>query len=85
MILSDLLYYLLRLVKSGHYWQYTNINGQGVKPKHWFSNIQLFIIALSLLCTLLNPLGFNKDFYWIYHYCVINICRIVFISYCSDI
>lgn len=62
MILSDLLYYLLRLVKSGHYWQYTNINGQGVKPKHWFSNIQLFIIALSLLCTLLNPLGFNKDF-----------------------
>ncbi len=52
---------LTGLIKDGHKWQYTDINGKGEKPTFYFSNVQFILIALSMVCFLFLD-GFSKDF-----------------------
>ena len=54
---------LLRpLLRSGQEWQYITINGSDKhKPKLYFSNIQLVILALSVILILKLKLGLSKE------------------------
>ena len=50
------------LIKDAHFWQWKNINGEGKKPKLFFTNIQFFFILISTACIYFIPTGFNADF-----------------------
>ena len=55
--------YLKKLIKNGHYWQYTDVRNKGRKPKLFFLPMQWIIILLSVVmsvCVLNN--GFSDEF-----------------------
>ena len=54
--------YFMRLLKDGHRWQYTDIAGNGNKPKFYFTSIQWLLILVSAIGTPFLLKGFNKDF-----------------------
>lgn len=56
-------YYLKKLIKNGHLWQYTDVLGHGKKPRLFFMPTQIFILLASVSSALflLNS-GFDKDF-----------------------
>jgi len=49
------------LIRSGHEWQATSINGVYKKPKFYLSNIQWFLFILGGLSLLRLPRGLSKD------------------------
>lgn len=55
-------YYLSRLIKAGHQWQYTDVNGIESKPKLYFTRIQWFIISATLIISYFMENGFSDDF-----------------------
>lgn len=59
MNISTLIYYLSRLIKDGHKWQYTNINGKEEKPKLYFSFLQFIAILISIYFLVENPYGLS--------------------------
>lgn len=56
-----LIYYLFRLIKDGHEWQYKNLNGKGNKPKLYFSFLQIIAIFVSILFVLEEPNGLSSN------------------------
>ncbi|MBD9179631.1 MAG: hypothetical protein EGP82_10745 [Odoribacter splanchnicus] len=54
--------YILFLIKKGHYWQYTNILGEGKRPKFFFNSAQWSIIVISFLFVYSLPKGLNNEF-----------------------
>lgn len=55
-----LIFYLCRLIKDGHKWQYTNINGKCHKPVLYFTFLQLFAIFISIWFVFSNPTGLSS-------------------------
>lgn len=57
------LYYLRKLIRNGHYWQYTNVLNKSKKPKYFFLRLQWFFIVVSIatVMSFLNK-GFNNEF-----------------------
>lgn len=49
------------LIKSGHDWQFIDINGRENRPNFYFSNIQWIILILSSLILLKLTNGISKD------------------------
>lgn len=56
-----LIYYVFKLIKDGHEWQYKNLNGKGDKPKLYFSFLQIVALCLSLLFCISVPQGLTTD------------------------
>lgn len=56
-----LIYYLFKLIKDGHEWQYKNINGKGSKPKLYFSFLQIIALCISFLFCISVPQGLTTD------------------------
>ena len=57
------LYYLKKLIKNGHYWQYTDVLNNGKKPKMFFLPLQWIIIAASILIAIFFiDDGFSNEF-----------------------
>lgn len=56
-----LIYYLFRLIKDGHEWQYKNLNGKGKKPKFFFSFLQIIALCVSFIFCLYKPTGLTSD------------------------
>lgn len=54
--------YLNKLIKEAHFWQYTNITGNGNKPKLWFSSLQFGFIAVSISISYWSGEFMGKDF-----------------------
>jgi hypothetical protein len=56
-------HYLIELIKQGHFWQYTDVNGHGKRPKMYFMNWQWVLIVLVVpLAIFILPNGFNETF-----------------------
>ena len=55
-------HYIKKLICDGHKWQYCGINGNGVKPKYFFSSVQLLISCIAIIGAIFLKNGFNKDF-----------------------
>lgn len=55
-----LIYYLFRLIKDGHEWQYKNLNGTGEKPRLYFSFLQFIAIFISILFVVKEPCGLSS-------------------------
>ena len=56
-------HYLCNLINQGHFWQYTDVNGRGKKPKFYFLPFQWFALFLSIYITIyFLPTGFNETF-----------------------
>ena len=55
-------YYLTKLIKDGHKWQYTNINGLEKKPRFYFTRFQFLLLVISVFATYALKRGFNNDF-----------------------
>lgn len=55
-----LIYYLFRLIKDGHEWQYKNLNGTGDKPRFYFSFLQFVAIFISILFVVKEPCGLSS-------------------------
>lgn len=49
------------LIKGGQQWQFININGDESKPKFYFSDIQWFLIVVSILAIFKLQKGLSKD------------------------
>jgi len=49
------------LIKSGHEWQFIDINGNEKKPKAYFSNIQWILLIVGALVLIKLNKGFSKD------------------------
>lgn len=56
-----LIYYLFRLIKDGHEWQYKNLNGKGKKPKLYFSFLQIIALCISALFCFYKPNGLTSN------------------------
>ncbi len=56
-----LIYYLFRLIKDGHEWQYKNLNGKEKKPKFFFSFLQIIALCVSFIFCLYKPTGLTSD------------------------
>lgn len=56
-----LIYYLFRLIKDGHEWQYKNLNGKGEKPKFFFSFLQFIALCVSCIFCLYKPTGLTSN------------------------
>lgn len=56
-----LIYYLFRLIKDGHEWQYKNLNGKGEKPKLFFSFLQIIALCVSCIFCLYKPTGLTSN------------------------
>jgi hypothetical protein len=52
---------LCPLIKGGHDWQFISLNGDRKPPKLYFSNIQWFLLLLSVLSLLKLKYGLSKD------------------------
>lgn len=56
-------YYLNKLIKNGHYWQYTDVQGNGKKPKWFFLPAQWIMIIISVVvCVCFLDNGFGQEF-----------------------
>ena len=62
MKLKSVKVYLFELISDAHYWQYTDINGIGKKPRLYFSSFQIIFLVLSISLSLSMDKNFNKDF-----------------------
>ena len=60
MDITALIYYLVHLIKDGHEWQYKNINGNGERPKLYFSFLQYIAIVISAYFVIARPSGFSS-------------------------
>ncbi len=60
MSISTLIFYLFRLIRDGHKWQYKNINGKGDKPKLYFSFLQYIAICISIYFIITKPSGLSS-------------------------
>ncbi|MFQ9317271.1 hypothetical protein [Dysgonomonas mossii] len=56
-----LIYYILKLITKGQEWQYKNLNGQGQKPKFYFTSLQWVAIVISFLFVYTKPTGFSNE------------------------
>lgn len=56
-----LIYYVFRLIKDGHEWQYKNLNGKGEKPKYFFSFMQFVALCISALFCICVPEGLTSN------------------------
>lgn len=54
-------HYLKVLLIDGHFWQRTNVSGKEEKYKYYFSGIQLFILAISIILAVITS-SFSTDF-----------------------
>jgi hypothetical protein len=55
-------YYIVYLIKQGHIWQHTDINGITKTPKLVLSGLQWLILLFSISLLYILPKGFNKEF-----------------------
>ena len=58
---SYLIYYLFRLIRDGHEWQYKNLNGRGERPRFYFSFLQFIAILISILFVIKEPYGLSSN------------------------
>lgn len=56
-----LIYYILKLITKGQEWQYKNLNGQGQKPKFYFTSLQWVAIVISFLFVYTKPTGLSNE------------------------
>ncbi|MBS7341927.1 MAG: hypothetical protein KIH02_02165 [Parabacteroides sp.] len=56
-----LIYYLFKLIKDGHEWQYKNLNGKGKQSKLYFSSLQIIALCISILFCISVPQGLTTD------------------------
>lgn len=56
-----LIYYVLRLITKGQEWQYKNLNGNGNKPKLYFTQLQLVALFISILFVYTKPKGLSSE------------------------
>lgn len=56
-----LIYYLFRLIKDGHEWQYKNLNGTGKRPRFYFSFLQIIALFISVLFVINEPDGLSSS------------------------
>jgi len=61
MKLDYLIFYIYRLIKDGHEWQYKNLNGIGKKPTLYFSFLQIIAIFIGIAFIVYKPEGFYRD------------------------
>jgi len=62
MLYTSTKYYLCKLIKDGHQWQYTDINGFTKKPKFFFSQLQLILLVIAAFTSYTLKKGFNNEF-----------------------
>lgn len=58
---NNFLYYLLTLIRDGHIWQRTNINGQEERRYLFFSILQFVALGVSVLYVLNRKTGIDHD------------------------
>lgn len=56
-----LIYYVLRLITKGQEWQYKNLNGNGNKPKLYFTQLQWVALLISILFVYTKPKGLSSE------------------------
>ena len=56
-----LIYYVLRLITKGQEWQYKNLNGNGNKPKLYFTQLQWIALFISILFVYTKPKGLSSE------------------------
>ncbi len=56
-----LIYYVLGLINKGHEWQYKNLNGNGNRPKLYFTQLQLIALLVSILFAYAKPKGLSSE------------------------
>lgn len=56
-----LIYYVLRLITKGQEWQYKNLNGNGNKPKLYFTQLQWVALFISILFVYTKPKGLSSE------------------------
>lgn len=56
-----LIYYVLRLITKGQEWQYKNLNGNGNKPKLYFTQLQWVALFISILFLYTKPKGLSSE------------------------
>ena len=52
---------LFPLIRGGQEWQNININGEDEKPKFYLSDVQWFLLIVSILVILRLTSGISKD------------------------
>ena len=58
---NNFLYYLLVLIRDGHKWQRTNINGQQERRRLFFSILQFIALGISVLYVVQRKVGIDHD------------------------
>jgi len=61
MKIDYLIFYLYRLIKDGHEWQYKNLNGRGESPKSYFSFLQIIAIIIGIIFVIFEPEGLSQN------------------------
>lgn len=56
-----LIYYVLRLITKGQEWQYKNLNGNGNKPKLYFTQLQWVALLISIFFVYTKPKGLSSE------------------------
>lgn len=59
--INNFLYYLLVLIRDGHEWQRTDINGQQERRWLYFSILQFIALGISTLCVIHKKVGIDHD------------------------
>lgn len=59
--ISNFLYYLLVLIRDGHKWQLTDINGQQERRWLYFSILQFIALGISALYVIHKKVGIDHD------------------------
>lgn len=59
--INNFLYYLLVLIRDGHKWQRTNINGQQERRWLYFSILQFIALGISVLYVIQRKVGIDHD------------------------
>ncbi len=59
--INDFLYYLLVLIRDGHKWQRTDINGQQKRRWLYFSILQFIALGISALYVIHKKVGIDHD------------------------
>ena len=56
-----LIYYVLKLITRGQEWQYKNLNGNGNKPKLYFTQLQWIALFISILFVFTKSKGLSSE------------------------
>lgn len=56
-----LIYYVLKLITKGQEWQYKNLNGNGNKPKLYFTQLQWIALFISILFVFTKSKGLSSE------------------------